>query len=139
MHRIFLRREVYLSVWELCISLLAPLQLPSPQRQGHAACEWTDDDQRDDPGVRDQPEYDSDIVAMPCPSRAMTEESIGFRVEVFGQDVESVQTYDGVISDEVRFLAQSSPWPYQQRVYPIPTCVLPHRDRRETTPSRHRS
>lgn len=77
---------------QLHVRYPTPLEIPSSQNARKARGNRADKDQDDDHRMRDQPQDDSDIVAVPGPAWTVAEEGVRLGVELVGKDEELIET-----------------------------------------------
>lgn len=98
---------------------MTPLALPSLVRERHTSTNESGYDKRDDPGMRDEPQNDSNILLVPSAAGTMAKESILLGVELLWEDIDFVGVYDPISTDASQ---QSIDRACDTSTHPMATC-----------------
>lgn len=74
-----------------CVSFVSPLEVSPPGHDPKPTRDREDDDQGNNPWMRNEPQNYCDVVAMPRSAWTVAEESVRLGVEVVGEGIKSVE------------------------------------------------
>ena len=126
-----------LSSRQSCGRHSTPSKVSPPQHDSQPASERADGDERNDPRVGDEPQYESDVATVPSTAGAVAEEGILFGVQRLRQDIESVETC-GIVSTDHSRKGQRCTCTYLPRACSHQTYKPYPRGPQDTSSSTHR-